>query len=56
MPISKTINGTTYLIPEQGDAGWGEYTTSMLEAIIDYAIFTGSGSSKALESADLDLG
>jgi len=55
MPISKTINGTTYLIPEQGDAGWGEYTTTMLEAIIDYAIFTGSGSSKAL-AADLDLG
>jgi len=35
--MSKTvsINNVDYIIPEIGDTNWGEYTTDLLEALVD---------------------
>jgi len=55
MITGKDINGISYNIPESGDNSWGDYTTALLQALVDSSIFTGSGSSKQLVS-DLNLG
>ncbi len=55
MAITKDINGVSRRVPVLGESGWGTYTTEMLTALIDAAIFTGSAATKPL-TADLNLG
>jgi hypothetical protein len=55
MPTNVNINGVTRQIPKTGESSWGPSTTELLQAIVNAAIFTGSGVSKPLV-ADLDLG
>jgi hypothetical protein len=55
MSTTKIINGITFQVVSPGDDAWGDYTTALLQALCDYSIFTGSGSTRPL-TQDLDLG
>lgn len=55
MPITKTINSVGYSLAQTGESGWGSNMTSLIGALVDASIFTGSGTGKPL-IADLDLG